>query len=97
MDFLRTQDAGQLFLAKKGATIVSGSLCLWIDDQLIYLYGATDRSFGPIGAHYWLTVQLLQRAQDAGKTSFDLLGIAPPGAGEDHPLAGVTRFKQSFG
>jgi len=84
-------------LAKKGNTIVSGSLCLCIDNQLIYLYGATDRSFGHFGAHYRLTLEILQRAKEQTYSSFDLLGIAPPGSGQDHPLAGVTRFKQSFG
>lgn len=75
---------------------MSGSLCLQVEQQLIYLYGATDRAFGAIGAHYRLTLHILAWARDHHMDQFDLLGIAPPGADTTHSLAGVTRFKQSF-
>jgi peptidoglycan pentaglycine glycine transferase (the first glycine) len=60
------------------------------------LYGATDRSYGDIGAHYWLTDKICSRAKQHGFVDFDLLGIAPFGYPKHH-LAGVSRFKQSFG
>ena len=56
------------------------------EDQLIYLYGATDRGFGDIGAHYWLTMHIRARARDNRFSSFDLLGIALPGYDNNHPL-----------
>ena len=97
MELLHETSQGRLFIAKKDDQIVSGSVCLQIEKQLVYLYGATDRAFGAIGAHHRLTIQILSRAREHHLSSFDLLGIASPGAAADHPLQGVTRFKQSFG
>lgn len=70
--------SGRLFVAKKDNELVSGSLCLAHEQQLIYLYGATDRAWGNIGAHYRLTLHIRSRARDHQFTEFDLLGIAPP-------------------
>lgn len=61
------------------------------------MYGATDRAFGNIGAHYRLTMHIRSWAREHEYEKFDLLGIAPPGSDETHYLAGVTRFKESFG
>lgn len=64
---------------------------------MVYLYGATARAYGDIGAHYWLNRQLMHWAKEHHCTQYDLLGIAPIGLEQNHALAGVTRFKQSFG
>jgi hypothetical protein len=97
MEMLTSTKQGRLFVAKKDDAVVSGSVCLAHEKQLIYLYGATDRAWGNIGAHYRLTMHIRGRARDEGFTQFDLWGIAEPWAADDHHLAGVTRFKQSFG
>jgi lipid II:glycine glycyltransferase (peptidoglycan interpeptide bridge formation enzyme) len=96
IEFLTIEKRWQLFLAKKGQEIVSGSICLLDGKNMTYLYGATDRSYGDIGGHYWLTDQIASRAHDQGYMSLDLLGIAPLWHPEHH-LAGVSRFKQAFG
>ena len=36
-------------------------------------------------------------AKNKGLTQFDLFGIAPDGSSPEHPWAGFTRFKRSFG
>ena len=66
-----------LFGAKKDDTIVSGALYLFYGKQLVYLYGATDRSFGAIGAQYRLTHEITKRGYKEKYTSLDLLGVAP--------------------
>jgi len=33
---------------------------LYVDDMLLYLYGATDRSFGHIGGHYRLMYETMR-------------------------------------
>ena len=96
MDMLTTTQSWYLFLAKKWSEIVSWSVCLVYNHQLIYLYGATDRSFGHMWAHYRLTAHIAVWAHDAWLSTFDLFGISPPHVWLDHSLAGVTRFKQSF-
>lgn len=95
-DFCLSEKKGQLFLAIKEWSIVSGSLFLLEGKQMTYLYGATDRSFGDIGWHYWLMYQSFCWWEESGYHYCDLLGIAPLGY-SDHHLAGVSRFKQSFG
>lgn len=96
MHYLTESKQWWLFVAKKWDAIVSWSVCVQFWDQVIYLYWATDRWYGDIGAHYWLTLHIRARARDHHFLSFDLLGIAPPGSNEKHALYWVTRFKQSF-
>ena len=63
MHYLVETKQGDLFLVKKGKKIVSGSVVLFFKDEkyLVYLYGATDRSFGDIGAHYRLQYEIMKR------------------------------------
>ncbi len=96
MHYLTESNQWWLFVAKKWADIVSGSVCVQFGEQMIYLYGATDRAYWDIGAHYWLTMHIRARARDHHFLTFDLLGISPPGSDEKHHLYWVTRFKQSF-
>lgn len=96
MRYLTDTKQWWLFLAKKWDAIVSWSVCVQFGEEMIYLYGATDRWFGDIGAHYWLTMHIRARARDHHFVTFDLLGIAPPWSDEKHALYWVTRFKQSF-
>lgn len=97
MHYLTESKQWNLVLAKKNNEIVSGSVLLFLDDMLIYLYGATDRSYGNIWSHYRLMYETMRRGRDHHFKHFDLLGVAPPGEEEWHDLQGVTRFKQAFG
>ncbi len=97
MKRLTEKNKGRLFLATKWWQPVSGSICVKLGDDLVYLYGATDRSFWDIGWHYRLTHKIAERWHKEGLVHFDLLGVAPPDATGDHPLIWVTRFKQAFG
>lgn len=97
MEYLIETKQGDLFLIKQGSKIVSGSIVLFFEEELIYLYGATDRSFGAIGAHYRLQYEIMKRWHQHKYKTMDLLGVAPPGFELGHHLEWVTRFKQSFG
>ena len=96
-DFLVSEKQGALFLLKQGNEIVSGSVCLFREKTCVYLYGATARAYGDIGAHYLLNRQIMERAKAAHFTTYDLLGVSPVGEEQTHSLGGVTRFKQAFG
>lgn len=96
MEYLTSTQQWALHLAKKGKKIVSGSVVLHNDKDLIYLYGATDREHGAIWGHYRLTDQIMKRWSHHGYETYDLLWVAPPGQ-DDHYLSSVTRFKQAFG
>ncbi len=98
MNYLESTHQGALFLCKKNWAIVSGSLCLFLGASLIYLYGATNRQWGDIWWHYWLTTKIIEWAHDQHVyTSFDLLGVSAARDHEHHHLQWVTRFKQAFG
>jgi lipid II:glycine glycyltransferase (peptidoglycan interpeptide bridge formation enzyme) len=96
-DFLKSEQQGDLFLLKHGQDVVSGSVCLFRDKTLIYLYGATARAYGDIGAHYRLNRQIMERAKAQHFTTYDLLWVSPVGEEQTHALWWVTRFKQAFG
>ena len=40
---------------------------------------------------------MMRYARDAGVTVHDLWGVAPDGAGPEHPWYGVGLFKKGFG
>lgn len=48
-------------------------------------------------ASYVLQWEMMRYARGRGVTLHDLWGIAPPGAGPDHPWHGVGLFKKGFG
>jgi peptidoglycan pentaglycine glycine transferase (the first glycine) len=48
-------------------------------------------------ASYALQWAMMRRARDSGSRLHDLWGIAPEGAGPEHPWAGVGLFKKGFG
>ncbi len=62
-----------------------------------YLHGASSNSNRNLMAPYALHAYLMKDAGEKGLSSYDFWGIAPPGSPEDHPWAGITRFKLGFG
>lgn len=48
-------------------------------------------------ASYAIQWAMMRDAREQGATAHDLWGIAPPGAGPDHPWHGVGLFKKGFG
>ena len=62
-----------------------------------YLHGASSNLYRNLMAPYALHDFLIRDAQEKGILSYDFWGIAPPEAGEDHPWAGISRFKNGFG
>lgn len=97
MEYISDSGQWELFLAMKDDEIVSGSVMLWIGQNMYYLYGATSRSFGDIWGHYRLKDQIFEWAIDESYETCDLLWVAPPYYMKGHYLEWVTRFKQSFG
>jgi len=65
--------------------------------QRTYLHGASSSENRNIMAPYALHWFLIKDAIEKGMTMYDFWGIAPVGAGDEHPWAGITRFKLGFG
>lgn len=62
-----------------------------------YLHGASSNEARNVMAPYALHAYLMKDAAEKGMEAYDFWGIAPPGSAEDHPWAGITRFKLGFG
>ena len=60
------------------------------------LQGAQSDQGRKLHATGILTIQLILDAKAKGLKTFDFWGIAPEGAGPDHPWAGFTNFKKTF-
>lgn len=90
-------DYGRLFIIKKAdGSLVSGVLCVQVDDTLVYLYWANDRSVGNIWLSHYLHRYIIQFAQEAGLRMYDMLGASRLGSQNDR-LEKVTQFKLWFG
>jgi lipid II:glycine glycyltransferase (peptidoglycan interpeptide bridge formation enzyme) len=62
-----------------------------------YLHGASSNLYRNVMAPYALHKFLILDAQSQGLATYDFWGIAPPGSDDNHPWAGITRFKAGFG
>lgn len=78
-------------------TPVAGLLGVVHGTTGIYYYGASAYEQRQLMAPYLLQWEALLHCRKAGCLRYDLLGIAPPGAGADHPWAGISAFKEKFG
>lgn len=83
----------------KPEQIISASL--FFDDEenqtRYYMQSATDSDYKKLPATVGLLTASIFDAKEKGLKYFDFWGIAPENASKDHPWAGFTAFKQSFG
>jgi len=89
-------NVGEVILIKKGNDLLAGGVFLYYDGTASYLYGGSmgDRS---LMAPYLLHWEAMKRAKARNCHIYDLLAVAPTEASEQHPYAGLTRFKSQFG
>lgn len=91
-----SQEKWMLIGAFLDGEMIAGTICLF-DWSLIYCpYGFFDRKFGNIGVQHFLKFKLFSRARDNAYKFVDTGGGAPTGF-INHPLAGVSVFKESLG
>lgn len=87
-----------LFLAKTpDGKIIAGIIAVYYKDTATYYYGASDYEHRNLMAPYLLQWEAILEARCRGMKHYDFLGVAPEGAKENHPWAGVTEFKKKFG
>lgn len=96
--FLRSIEGSFLLMASsEDGEPVAGLLGVIWGSKAYYYYGASDHAQRALMAPYALQWAAMYRCKAAGCTSYDLLGIAPPDAGPNHPWQGVSTFKEKFG
>ena len=77
--------------------VVAASLFFDNDDTRYYMQSASDLKLRKLPSTVALLATAIFDAKEQGLKHFDFWGIAPDGAGQDHPWAGFTEFKKSFG
>jgi len=101
IDYMQKNKCGSLFVATKDDDtkdddIVAWSICVYDKDRITYLYGFADRKYSRIGWHHFLKFKIFSRAREHWIKICDMMGGAPTWF-PDHPLAGVSKFKESLG
>ena len=77
--------------------ILAASLFFDYEDTRYYMQSAADIEYKRLPATVALLTKAIFDAKEKGIKNFDFWGIAPDGAPKDHPWAGFTEFKKSFG
>lgn len=101
--FLKTLPGAFLLLAyaepgtRNAERAIAGLLGVIWNGTGIYYYGASDYAQRALMAPYLLQWEAVKLCKAAGCHSYDLLGIAKPGAGPEDSWSGITRFKEQFG
>lgn len=76
---------------------VAASLFFDHGDTRYYMQSASDQSYRKLPATYAILNEAIKDAKAKNLKNLDFWGIAPDGADKDHPWAGFTGFKKSFG
>jgi lipid II:glycine glycyltransferase (peptidoglycan interpeptide bridge formation enzyme) len=71
-------------------------LVFFYKDTAIYLHGASDHKFRNLMSPYLLQWEAIKSAKYHKCKTYDFWGIAPQIEENDHPWAGITRFKKGF-
>lgn len=95
--FLQHLEGSFFLMAWHDQEPVAGLLGVAWKDLGFYYYGASSYGHRNLMAPYLLQWEAMLYCKKAGCTRYDLLGIAPEGAGNDNPWAGITEFKRKFG
>lgn len=95
LQVLEEKQCWNIFVSELDGQIIAGSICLYHGKTIVYLYWFTDRKYTNMGWHHYLKYAMFEWARDRGFEYCDLMGWAPTGF-PDHPLAGVSKFKESL-
>ncbi len=82
-----------LFFAKIEENIISACIVVYFGDTASYIHAASAGQYRAANALVWTAMREAKKKQYA---YFDLYGVSPLDAGENHPWRGLTKFKESF-
>lgn len=86
--------------ARRDGELLASGMVVIIGDRSFYLFSGSRREERGEPKHYAsyaLQWTMMRHARERGSRQHDLWGVAPPGAGPDHPWHGVGLFKKGFG
>jgi lipid II:glycine glycyltransferase (peptidoglycan interpeptide bridge formation enzyme) len=99
VDTLGPQRAcGVVYAVYEGKEIAGAQFVVDVESKtLYYLHAGAYFEARAHNAGNLLLTHLILHAHERGMDSVDLFGVAPKGARKDHPYAGFSSFKRSFG
>jgi peptidoglycan pentaglycine glycine transferase (the first glycine) len=86
--------------ARRERELLASGMVVIEGDRSFYLFSGSrreERGEPKRYASYALQWAMMRLARERGVRQHDLWGVAPPGAGPDHPWHGVGLFKKGFG
>jgi peptidoglycan pentaglycine glycine transferase (the first glycine) len=89
-----------IFEARREEQLLASGMLVIEGDRSFYLFAGSLREEPGEPKHYAsyaLQWAMMRHARDAGARVHDLWGVAPTGAGPEHPWYGVGLFKKGFG
>ncbi len=95
--FLQKLPGSFLLLAYRNGEAVAGLMGATWGKTGIYYYGASSYEHRSLMAPYLLQWEAMTFCKRLGCTSYDLLGVAPADATENHPWKKISEFKEKFG
>ena len=87
----------EIFVAELNNEPLATALVIFYGDTITYLHAASTRSQSKLRAPYLLAWGSILEGKKRGFKYFDFWGVAGENGSANHPWAGVTSFKMSFG
>lgn len=79
-----------------GKTPLASAIIIQYGEASLYLYGGSSDEERNLMAPYLLHWEIIKSAKTEGLKEYNFLGVAPDD-NQNHPWAGITRFKKQFG
>ena len=92
--------SASIFEARHDGRLLASGMLVIEGDRSFYLFAGSrreERGETKRFPSYALQWAMMRHARDAGVRTHDLWGVAPEGAGPEHPWYGVGLFKKGFG
>ncbi len=93
--YITQNNRGNLFTSNMDWDLIAGSICIYDEHRIIYLYWFSNRKFSNIWWHHYLKFKIFGQARKDGMTYVDMLWWAPTWFPE-HSLTWVSKFKESL-
>lgn len=93
--YLNDNKCGNVFTSHYEWDLIAGSICIYDEHRIIYLYWFSNRKYSNIWWHHYLKFKIFGYAREQWMTYVDMLWWAPTGFPE-HSLTWVSKFKESL-
>lgn len=87
----------EVVVAEYNGQVLAVHLLCRFGQTVTYVHGASSSDHRAVMAPHLLQWESIKRAKETGAKVYDFFGVAPKENKDNHPWAGITRFKEGFG